>query len=438
MKQQITEHIPTEIWENIFSYATSSSLLPFTENGELASSLIDTTDLFPIECNVFKKYRDDTQVTIGRLRLVCRSWASILQCMVNELTYTDLIEYYFPSQYSGYAKYLWAGTLPNCEQLHSCTFIYPPWRFQRQELNGYKEENLLRMCSSSLKILVWAIEKLDPPVGILGNLRAFSLATPNISSTFSLRQLFSSAPNLSHLRLQISQNDVGILSQEVHATSLLWLKLGFDVYMMGYHSPKFMPWTFPRLRALHLTGFMNEESKPELERFLSQHSKSITELDIHEFDYCKESIWLTPVMSLSLWKVCPHVETLRVKETTMFRLAEEQGTNGKQVPDVSIPRLNLILARYSGLTKRLLEQMALLKNVLNIKKIIYSEPWAEVMIRDNSVMFQSRVDLKQKVQELLKRLEPLDVLIVDIFEEPLSKFYQRLVEDLKHLFLYPE
>jgi hypothetical protein len=110
MKRSLVDIIPTEIWEKIFSYATTSSLVPFTENGKIASSLIDTIDLFSSQCRDLQAYIDDTQAIVERLRLVCRTWARLLWRTVNEIAHTNLTTYYFPSLHlMGGATYLWTG-----------------------------------------------------------------------------------------------------------------------------------------------------------------------------------------------------------------------------------------------------------------------------------------------------------------------------------------
>lgn len=431
MNQVVTERLPIEIWENIFSYATASSLLPFTENGELASSLIDTMDLFPESCDAFKKYRDDTQVTVECLRLVCRSWACILQRMANEFTYTDLVRYCFPSQSMGYTAYLWAGGAPNCRtprNPHSCTCRDPPWRPQRQGSSEYNEENMLVICSSSLKILVWAVEQLDPPPGILANLRAFSLYTRNISSKFSLQQLFSSAPHLSHLHLQITNTNPVILSEEVLATSLLWLSLATDTPLLFLHYPRFMPWVFPRLRTFRITGRITSKYEPGLETFLSRHARTLIELDIDTLKCYRQSFTSTSVMSLSLWNICPNVETLRLGKKMTAELIEKYAHSGQKVPDVAIPRLTLIVDPAYGMSEAFLETCTLLNKFINLKKVIHSKSWQEVKIRDNSVGLKSGEGLKRRAEDLLEKFERLGILIVDRFQEPLLKFLHRIVE----------
>ncbi|PVF94695.1 hypothetical protein CPB86DRAFT_632891 [Serendipita vermifera] len=287
------------------------------------------------------------------------------------------------------------------------------------------------MCSSSLKILVWAVEQLDPPPGILGNLRAFSLSTDNISSTFSLRQLLSSAPYLSHLHLQITLSNAVILSEEVQATSLLWLSLEVGVSVVNSPHPKFMPWTLPRLQVLQIAGCMKSQKKPELDRFLSQHSKTLIGLDIDALRYYNEAIGFVPAMSLSLWTTCPHVRTLRVGGGLIARLISNNTYNGQERPNASIPPLTLIMDQHSGLSEHFLGHMALLKRFFKVKKVINSKTWPEVKSRDNSVESKSREDLKQRAEELLKKIEPLDILIVDIFEEPLPKFFRRLIDGVE-------
>ncbi|PVF91046.1 hypothetical protein CPB86DRAFT_452805 [Serendipita vermifera] len=433
MKQSAAKRIPIEIWEKIISYATASSLLPFTENGELATSLIDTVDLFPKNCKVFMNYGDDSQGTIERLRLVCRSWASNLQRLVNEFTYTDFMHYHFPSQSKGYATYLWAGFSPNCRIRTECTCTVLPWLYQRQMLNGYREEILLRIHSSSLKILVWEVPGLGPPPGILVNLRALSISKGSNSSTFSLQQLLSSAPHLSHICFAITRPNAVVLSEEVQAKSLLWLSLEVDLSAVFSYRPKFMSWTLSRLRTLYITGYIHNGNKPQFERFLSQHSSTITELDISHVDYyVSVTDMFVPVMSLSLWKICPYVETLRGEESMMGDLIQKLGKPVQEIPDVAIPRLTLIVARHFGLWLQYLDEIFLLKKPLNIKRVIHAELWEEreQYQYDRQMETEKTGDARSRLERLLQKVEEMDVSIVDRLEEPLCKYFRRRLESL--------
>ncbi|PVF94694.1 hypothetical protein CPB86DRAFT_828461 [Serendipita vermifera] len=348
MNQIVTERLPIEIWENIFSYATASSLLPFTENGELASSLIDTMDLFPESCDVFKKYRDDTQVTVECLRLVCRSWACILQRMANEFTYTDL-------------------------------------RTSGPEVR---------------------------PIAVLPEIHTRALAEIHLGG----------------LKGKITNTNPVILSEEVLATSLLWLSLATDTPLLFLHYPRFMPWVFPRLRTFRITGRITSKYEPGLETFLSRHARTLIELDIDTLKCYRQSFTSTSVMSLSLWNICPNVETLRLGKKMTAELIEKYAHSGQKVPDVAIPRLTLIVDPAYGMSEAFLETCTLLNKFINLKKVIHSKSWQEVKIRDNSVGLKSGEGLKRRAEDLLEKFERLGILIVDRFQEPLLKFLHRIVE----------
>lgn len=89
MSHSSIDRVPVEIWEKVLHHATVPPLLPFTEDGALSPSLNDNLLLFDNRCRSFNMYRDQTQVIVERLRLVCRLWAELLRQRAKELCLTN-------------------------------------------------------------------------------------------------------------------------------------------------------------------------------------------------------------------------------------------------------------------------------------------------------------------------------------------------------------
>jgi hypothetical protein len=442
MKQSAANKIPFEIWGIILSYVTTSSLLPFTENGKVSSSLVDTIDLFSDDCRVFQAHRDDTQATVERLRLVCRAWAKLLQRAVNWVAHTNFATYYFPSENSiGSAQYLWVGkmTVGYCEdhrnipkQAIACGHT----QLKRRAFgitSDIHQDLRLQMFSSNLKILFWnpiATQSLDLPMKSLGSVMALSVFPNKLPSQFSLNELFSSAPRLSHLHIQIMRRSEHLLSEQVEISSLSYLSLEIDI-PKAYKGPRFMPWVFPRLRALSMRTFLPIEYRADFEKFLSNHGKNIVELKACGFRYIGHAGSAISPISRSLWEICPNITTVGLN-ISMSSLVQWLPKSEWQTQGTRATSLTLLMYDVESSWESDLDDLVRLKKQLNVQKVVLALSWRERDQREGSSV-KARVYAglggpKSRAKKLLERLSSLGVLMVDKYGYSLTDYLTTFAE----------
>jgi hypothetical protein len=445
MNLPLVETVPVEIWEKIFSYATTSSLLPFTENGKIASSLIDTIDLFSNSCSTFQRYYYDTLVTVQRLRLVCRTWAALLRHAVNGIAYGDFWEFYSPFQcLFGDATYLWVGNMDNCQcqgcngALKEDALCLRTQFIERIQGNTHRFRQILpfQLWFPHLKVLSWRVDwcrSIDFPIQQLGNLMALSVRPGDMASSFSLKELFSSAPHLSHLHFSlIAGTGTHVLSEKVECPSLSHLSL--NLYLGdAYKQAEFLPWSFPRLRTFVIDGLFHMEQQADLEKFLSRHGNSIVELEVRDFRYRtnRQSLSYTYVNPIrpQLWDICPNIRVIGMNRKMTGVLMNSASAEGAQF--VGIPQLTLIVRGNYLLRDEDLATLALVKEWLNVGEIIFTETWEKLDTNGKTERKTVDVRVDEHVKELLEKLVEMEIPILDKYGIPVSHFLQYLLDSSK-------
>jgi hypothetical protein len=458
MKRSLVDIIPTEIWEKIFSYATVSSLLPFTENGKIASSLIDTIDLFSGQCRDLRAYIDDTQAIVERLRLVCRTWARLLWRIVNEIAHTNLTTYYFPSLHlMGGATYLWTGDTNECfcwlyrslrRENVKCVHESLGQRDTNSVPNDLTEDILLNIFSSHLKILFWsrtAAQRMDLPLEALGNLMALSMSPHSMPSSYSLKRISSFVPYLSHFHFSISEKNAHLLFEEVEFPSISYLSLKLEM-QQRYEASIMVPWKFPRLRTFIIQGTLFIEHRADFEKFLYNHRDGIVEFDAHGTYYAENGTY-NIFFSPSLWKICPNIKVIGMGpglmafiqghpesdwETPELTFSPGLSESDWEAQNVSIPPLTLLVHNLVGLWENDLDNFAAMKKRLNIKKVVYVVSWDQRDQREASMLkaerFMQAGGPKLRAQKILDKIMEIEIVIVDKFGSPLSDFFTHLAE----------
>jgi hypothetical protein len=440
MRRSSADIIPVEIWEQILSYATASSLLPFTENGKIASSLIDTIDLFSTDCIGLRAYIDDTQSTVERLRLVCRSWAKLLQRIVNEVALTNLRTYYFPSNRPvEWATYLWIGGMSDCacwwttnKRSARCVHLSLRDRKAIQEKKDLDQTSLLRFFSPQLKILFWShftAQRLDLPLSKIGNLMALSISSSNMPVRLSLKDLSVSLPHLSHLDFPINEDNANILFEEVELRALSYFSLKLTLWR-SHEQPIMASWTFPQLRTLLIEMGLSIEQRADFERFLYNHRNSIVELD-PSWSYYKDNNTDLSVVSPSLWNICPNIKILGTN-TWIISQINESPEGAWETMDTPIPPLTFLMSSPSISWEEELDNLSAISKRLNVEKVVNKVPWSE---RHQTEMSLSKVKAfiktegpKLHAKRLLQMVDKTEISIVDKYGSPLSAFLTHLIE----------
>jgi hypothetical protein len=429
------ETVPNEIWEKIISYATGTSLLPFTESGEIAPSLVDTIDLFLTRCSTFQKYHYETLTTVRCLRSVCRTWAAILRGTGNGIAYANRLGYVLSYHHLfGGIMSLWVGSM---SESCSCTSrlkeqglcLYTQLQSQqiRASISKFDENFLTQFCSGHLKILYWRSSSPQPPVfpmKLLGNLMALSLNPGDVSPPFSLKDLFSSAPHLSHFHLSITDSSAHLLSETAECLSLTHLRA--EITFLGAHKEPGFVWSFPRLRTFVLWGMIRKEHQADVEGFLSRHTNSIVEFEVIDLHYISPSFPLPlNLITPSLWEICPNIRVIGLSKRMIDALGTSKidwETHSTYIPPLTF----IILAGYYLLLHDDFVTLSFLKKRLNVEKVVVAEPW-EQLHRQGCLRFKDvRVETRSSIELLLERLTEKDISLFDKYGTPLTHFLRDL------------
>ncbi|PVF95970.1 hypothetical protein CPB86DRAFT_553557 [Serendipita vermifera] len=262
MSLSAVERTPVEVWRLILGCAVATPLRPFTDKGVLSTHLLDNLYIFSPICSIRLMYRK-TQATIERLRLVCQAWANLLQDYASDFGITDLGSRHYTSERTNKRARrinLYRGEL--CT-IHSprprwnscpgyCGILPLPWK------EAMEDENFLLSRIPNAFILI-----LDPLLGLslnfltpLSNLVALSLRCwTSIELSWSIEELPTCAPRLSHLSLRFLQENSIFLSKKLFHPHLRYLSLEITIYSVNPISHfEAINWTFPSLQTLIIYG----------------------------------------------------------------------------------------------------------------------------------------------------------------------------------------
>ncbi|PVF92670.1 hypothetical protein CPB86DRAFT_819432 [Serendipita vermifera] len=420
------QRVPVELWEKILLYAIASPFLPFTESGRLSPHLVDIVDLFRWDCIPVTDYRDDSLATIGRLRLVCRSWSIILQPKACEYAESDLKTYYYPSKQAVQrAIRLNLGPFTKCP--HVALWRRPcalGGKFKDRIHIKMDEDILLQTISPNLKILLWDSSSnptLELPIKALSNLNALSIYTDCIPSWWSLKALSLAAPRLGHLRLRLFPRSSYVLSEAVVFPSLTYLCLHIGTEQ---HPQAFRGWRFPSLCSLELLGAIAGKSQIDFEDFLARHGNTITELDAHKLTLATPSSNL--FTSSRLWKLCPKVNTIAGELTILKLLRCSWELQGGIMPRLTfLVRGNVTRSTFFSDLRYFIRG----KGKIDNEKIIYYRPWRELGMSNALNVERTVFDLylKNQLDDYRKDFKDVNFSIVDRNGVPLSDAVEELL-----------
>jgi hypothetical protein len=269
MSYSACKRIPIEIWDQILQSATTSLLLPFREDGSLSPHLLDNLLLFDQRCATFKMYSNQTQVTIERLRLVCRVWAQLLEKKVNRFAITNHEGHYYPSeQMASQAIRLDLPPVGSCSRgKGQCKYHAKEQKSAKRSSEDAKrdQEEYVRsfhVCFPSVRILDLDDFHLMPLscLGTLVNLKALSIYL-DFDSDFSLNNLLSHVPRLTRLRLNpVTVNSRPLFEPFSHA-GLEYLALDIDRSgLVEEEVPNLVKsWTFFEIKNINRVGPCHRE-----------------------------------------------------------------------------------------------------------------------------------------------------------------------------------
>ncbi|PVF99648.1 hypothetical protein CPB86DRAFT_283247 [Serendipita vermifera] len=421
-QNSITHQIPVEIWERILWEAARSPLLPFTSEGELFDSFIMSYDLFTPACKASREYRDTTLVIIKRLRLVCRSWAQILQSHMHLYAVTDLTKYHIPSEKSVHiAKRLLMTNHHTCQYSRRDKVSCPLSLFDKK---GHFTEywalhsSLLAQSLPSARIL--SIGDIGfaslPSLQSLPNIRSLSMSSRNISEPWSLKRVSAAIPQLTHLQIRNMDTDNSIAIEDVLFPNVRTLDVSLEIYNSPSKNP-YAQWSFPRLQTLHVQGNIHAPVRDAMFEFASRHGDTLVELI---YTVLSRQVKLPPA---SLWESCPNIKAFGMDLEPMFYRTSVNGIPQWEARPAEFPPLVLFIYDFAiGWERPAIAtgRIKVLKEKLNIERIVSVYSWEHIQRKRLSSLKAApkgaqRENLGRNREIFLEMLLELNIPIYDRF-----------------------
>lgn len=388
--------LPVEIWEGILLDIAWNPLIPFKDlsRNSLPTNLVDSIGLFDMRCGAYNDYQV-LMSTVAKLRLVCRSWNTILNSYPGLCSMTDLknvvaptrslyhltnaervhldadMIYSCPCSRYGLIFNLWGPKF--CPSLDS--FIRP--REGDTQSQWQKDHITQTMVHPRVKILLLSARGNEPGYvdDILlsaPNLLALSLYLPPLNCWTQARQ--EALGRITHLSLRsIHYSSLGILLVELNLDNIRWLEL--HVHLVETDKTQRTPrpsigkWKFPNIETLSISGCVTDVYREDLKTFMRGCGPTVTGLYI---DLTETP--MTPLYIDNLGEIFPH---LKVYGSSFGSLVHETRSG---VPD-KFPSLCTVIM--SGLIlgsrnpKKHADSLISLLVLWNVRDIVLTESWTQ-------------------------------------------------------------
>jgi hypothetical protein len=297
MNRRVIEHVPVEIWTMILRKAISSPIFPFLEepDGPLDSGIHYNLGLFLYECELYRGIREAERTTTT-LRLVCRSWNSILLhfrpiCIITNCGATN-----YPSKDIRTLEAVKrihvavkdVGLFCSCEISEvegPCFYELPAGDPSTRAIPGWWEDlenENFKALLSGVRILSldnWSID-IRKLISLTPNIQALWINFPYKTytpATYSLSTLLSSHSQLSHLQLSTLRWSI-FCDDFSPQLSLLRSLRYLDLHLEAYNPvDREVEWNIPGLESLCIRGNLSFEVKEEVDNFIQQCGRTIKE-----------------------------------------------------------------------------------------------------------------------------------------------------------------
>ncbi|CAG8601602.1 2430_t:CDS:10 [Acaulospora colombiana] len=329
MSLSAVERTPVEIWDLILRCAVTMPFLPFTERGVLSAHLADNFNMISSMCPI-DLMRLDAQTTN-------------IQANINSTIYSYISVYL---------------------------------AYQPQEASSGRVDDDARIPRVNVLILgpltTRSLRALKPH----SNLVVLSIGfSPEIPATWSMEELSTCAPRLSHLHLEDVHKNLRLLSNQLVHSNLRYLSLLTTSW--GEHDSP-INWTFPSLQTLVIHGKLHRPSHKVINDFISRHGKGLTGLDIG-YRLSGEDYLTLGDLPPTLWDTCPHLSVFGMDAFNIFTDFKFELLRKARDKDNS-PSIELLLHKLSEYPQRLYQPTRFLqglKDRWNVTNFIHPSPWAE-------------------------------------------------------------
>ncbi|PVF99637.1 hypothetical protein CPB86DRAFT_796427 [Serendipita vermifera] len=298
MLEPAVQRTPVEIWSMILRHAVATPMLPFTDaaRDHLGTNIVQNMLLFPQDCELYRKSAA-INTTTKNLRLVCRTWADILEDVHQRCIFAS--DRGILNPYSDAKILHGAERVQITEDFIMCNCCFAGGGKEcllQQEYDLYGEYDVdwleqlenatLQHLFGQVRILSidnWRFD-IKKLIGMMPKLRALRLIQTERCATQSIPSLIPQSFHLTHLHLaQLLWQDF-CKHFQVRSTCLqplLYLGLDFICKQSWRAQPESttlprIEWDYPNLVNLYIRGTLPYEAKEEFDQFLRQCGRNVT------------------------------------------------------------------------------------------------------------------------------------------------------------------
>jgi hypothetical protein len=391
----VSHQIPVEIWEIILHEAINSPLFPLSESGHLLDSFLYTSQIFIPHCTILLDHRD----TIKQFRLVCRTWASILQPYAMSHTFTKFDSFTVSCNQTNCRS----TTLVAKRRIHFCSWVsntacpfYATLKPYSPDIsNSVEAQDAPIEFLSQVRCLILGLTEIDE-LDLLQktpNALAISLTSPQISKELSLKNIFTTVSQLMHLEVtSINCERDTIASEDIEFPQLRSLSLSFSLYGQ-IDQNALSTWRLPNLHTLHVHGPSFPFFSVHIYKLASRYKSSLRELiDTRSYrDHYPRDLPLA-----SFWNNCTELTAFGIDVDRYHHYRKKNW----QVRDTSLPPLTLFVLDFHRTGSDTKANFAIFKDLqatLNICQVFSIYSWDELRRkRLYSVVTPSDDDLTRK------------------------------------------
>ncbi|CAG8631066.1 7054_t:CDS:2 [Acaulospora colombiana] len=393
MPQIMGLQLPVELWRIILFEAVATSILPYEDPNRtrLQVGLVECIDLFDNSCRAYSEYQTNQSV-LTNLRLVCRTWALLLQDFYGLCALTDLNKIMRPSKSREY--------LSRVERVHidemailgckcsnraaslngTCILLQTSQNDVKPLYPGVKYDFLSKVLHPQVRILSISVGSmnLDEPLASAPNLLALSL---HMGIDFVWNATISrTLRGITHLSLSaVTPGAIEKFPPSMTLENTRYLAL--NLLLVGTHSTRnkasqfIGEWTFPNLHSLILRGIVNQVFLGDVYDFIQGCGKFVSEL-IMELHWSDAEIDGQPMRIFDGWGWFPNLRVYGTEFDTLIYVDPEEILEYDRPEEAG--HLTLLVSGFFPPLEHLQEHIDVLANRLlnwQVSKVIFTETW---------------------------------------------------------------
>jgi hypothetical protein len=404
MKESATARTPVEIWRHIFQLAIKTHLHDYDNN-----SIVHDLDLFVFGCKSGRQYIESERNRMN-LRLVCRSWNSVLQDAGDRLMMVELTINGWPSkEIINTARRIelirQSSVRCSCTKLPcslpTCLNQYPTSQI---EPNGFLDGEYSHLEGLLAQHASWFGQKLPEHAPAL-RLLSWSLMGQHYGTNYS------TLPNLTHLCLHgVCHNMLMTIVDEISMpkVTMLWLDFVVEAGICLKPCTILTGWRFPKLNRLMLSGTCRPEIWSDIKGLISA-----CRITLHELGVTMRISWKYMGYSPSRNPLDEVLDNL--PNLVTFGTAQQAIWEDSPPPSLSVkPTWSLLLFHtltFGNFWASTFERMVL---EYGVGKVIFDNTWQDIHITMEMDNQQYHSQCLKTIQTAFDTMEEEGILVCDV------------------------